>query len=92
MASSEALTARPQWRALQAHHAQVQGLHLRELFAQDPGRAERMAVEATGIYFDYSKNRVTAETVGLLVQLAEGVGLRGRIEAMCRQTSLQNSW
>jgi len=84
MASSEALTARPQWRALQAHHAQVQGLHLRELFAQDPGRAQRMSMEAAGIYFDYSKNRITDETVGLLARLAEGVGLRARIEAMFR--------
>ncbi len=84
MASSEALTGRPQWRALQAHHAQVQGLHLRELFAQDPGRAQRMSVEAAGIYFDYSKNRITDETIGLFVQLAEAVGLRARIEAMFR--------
>ncbi len=84
MASSEALTGRPQWRALQAHQAQVQGLHLRELFAQDPGRAQRMSVEAAGIYFDYSKNRITDETIGLFVQLAEAVGLRARIEAMFR--------
>ncbi len=84
MAGTEALTQRPAWKALQAHHAKVKDLHLRKLFAEDPRRGERLAVEAAGIYLDYSKNRITDETVGLLVRLAEASGLRGRIDAMFR--------
>ena len=61
-----------------------QGLHLRELFADDPGRGERLALEAVGIYLDYSKNRITDETLQLLLQLAEESGLRARIDAMFR--------
>jgi glucose-6-phosphate isomerase len=72
------------WRALEAHYEQVSKLHLRQLFAQDPGRAEAMSFEADGLYFDYSKNRVTAETMKLLAQLAEDCGLRDRINAMFR--------
>ena len=84
MASNQPLTQRPAWKGLQAHHGKVQGLHLRNLFAEDPKRGERMTVEAAGIYFDYSKNRVTDETVKLLLQLAEQSGLRARIDAMFR--------
>jgi glucose-6-phosphate isomerase len=84
MASNEPLTKRPAWKGLQAHHGKVQALHLRDLFAEDPKRGERMAVEAAGIYFDYSKNRVTDETIELLLQLAEQSGLRARIDAMFR--------
>jgi len=78
------LTSRPAWKALEAHHQQIQGLHLRDLFAGDPARGERMTVEAQGIYLDYSKNRATDETVRLLVGLAEESGLRARIDAMFR--------
>src|SRR4051812_45607645 len=72
------------WKALEAHHQQVKGLHLRQLFADDPGRGERLTLEAAGIYFDYSKNRITDETLTLLLQLAEESGLRVRIDAMFR--------
>jgi glucose-6-phosphate isomerase len=70
--------------ALRAHYRDIRGLHLRELFADDPTRGERLTVEAEGIYLDYSKNRVTDETLKLLVELAELSGLRGRIDAMFR--------
>jgi glucose-6-phosphate isomerase len=76
------LTARPAWRALQAHHEKVRDLHLRTLFEQDPKRGERLTAEAAGLYLDYSKNRITDETLDLLMQLAEESGLRGRIDAM----------
>ncbi len=72
------------WNALVAHHQKIRDLHLRQLFAVDPARGERMTVEAVGLYLDYSKNRVTDETLKLLVQLAEESGLRGRIDAMFR--------
>jgi len=78
------LTERPAWKALRAHHAQVRGAHLRELFAADPRRGERLAFEAAGIYFDYSKHRITDETLKLLLALAEEAGLPGRREAMFR--------
>ncbi|HTO85035.1 MAG TPA: glucose-6-phosphate isomerase [Methylomirabilota bacterium] len=75
---------RPAWTALEKHHKKMAGVHLRELFAGDTGRGERLAVEAAGIYFDYSKNRITDETLKLLLQLAEESGLRARIDAMFR--------
>jgi glucose-6-phosphate isomerase len=78
------LTERPAWKALQTHNQQIRATSLRDLFAQDPARGERMAVEAEGLYFDYSKHRVTDETVRLLLQLAEESGLRARIETMFR--------
>jgi glucose-6-phosphate isomerase len=81
---TQPVTARPAWKALQEHFASVRALHLRELFAADPGRGERFAAEAAGVYLDYSKNRVTGETLRLLVRLAEESGLRARIEAMFR--------
>jgi len=77
-----ALPRRPAWAALQAHHAAIAPLHLRELFAQDPGRGERLRAEAAGVYLDYSKNRITDTTLELLVRLAEESALRARIEAM----------
>jgi len=83
-ADVRSLTALPAWKALEAHHRQVAGLHLRQLFADDPSRGERMAAEAAGIYLDYSKNRVTDETLALLLRLADERGLRGRIDAMFR--------
>jgi glucose-6-phosphate isomerase len=79
---ASALTQRPQWQALAAHERQIRGLHLHDLFASDPRRGERLALEAVGVYLDYSKNRVTDETLRLLVALAESAGLRARIEAM----------
>src|SRR5215468_7585728 len=83
-AGTQALTARPAWKALEAHHRTVRELHLRNLFADDPKRGERMTAEAVGIYLDYSKNRITEETLKLLLQLAEECGLRTRIDAMFR--------
>ena len=82
--STQALTNSPVWKELQAHHGEVAGLHLRELFAADPKRGERLTVEACGLYLDYSKNRVTDRTLELLLALAAERGLRGRIEAMFR--------
>jgi glucose-6-phosphate isomerase len=78
------LTARPAWKALEAHYEKVRDLHLRSLFASDPKRGERLTAEAAGLYFDYSKNRITEETLDLLLQLAEESGLRARIDAMFR--------
>jgi glucose-6-phosphate isomerase len=76
------LTARPAWKALQAHHEKVWDLHLRTLFEHDPARGERLTAEAAGLYLDYSKNRVTDETLDLLLRLADESGLRARIDAM----------
>ncbi|HBE28645.1 MAG TPA: glucose-6-phosphate isomerase [Ktedonobacter sp.] len=76
------LTQRPAWKALADHYQKTRDLHLRTLFAEDPKRGERFAREAIGIYFDYSKNRVTEETMRLLLELAESSGLRERIDAM----------
>ena len=70
--------------ALERHHAEIRGLHLRDLFAEDPGRGERLAAEGAGVYLDYSKNRVTDETLRLLLRLAEECGLPERTEAMFR--------
>ena len=81
---SPALTDRPAWKALTAHHEIVGKRHLRTLFADDAVRGERLTAEAVGIYFDYSKNRVTDETLKLLLQLADETGLQSRIEAMFR--------
>jgi glucose-6-phosphate isomerase len=78
------LTERPAWVALQAHQKAIAPIHLRKLFADDPARGERLALAAVGVYLDYSKNRITEETVKLLVQLAEQSGLRERIDAMFR--------
>jgi glucose-6-phosphate isomerase len=72
----------PEWRALQRHHQELEDVHLRDLFAADPARGETMTAEAGDLYVDYSKNRVTAETVRLLVALATRAGLRRRIDAM----------
>jgi len=76
------LTQRPAWLALQAHYEEMRDRHLRDLFAQDPGRGERLTAEAVGLFLDYSKNRLTDQTLRLLLGLAEGCGLRERIEAM----------
>ena len=81
---TNSLTERPAWKALQAHYNQIHSRHLKTLFAEDPKRGERLVVEAAGLYFDYSKHRVTDETLRLLLALAEEAGLRGRIDAMFR--------
>jgi glucose-6-phosphate isomerase len=83
-ADRQAATACPAWKALETHYEQIRDKHLRTLFAQDPGRGERLTLEAAGIYLDYSKHRITDETLRLLVQLAGEAGLRGRIDAMFR--------
>ncbi len=77
-----ALTATPAWQALAAHHAQIKDLHLRRLFADDPDRAERFSVEGGGLFLDYSKNRITDESVRLLLQLAHERGVSKRRDAM----------
>src|ERR1700733_4491328 len=78
------LRERPAWKALEQHYAEIAGVHLRQLFADDPGRGERLTAEAAGLYLDYSKNRVTDETLRLLVQLAEESGVAERRDAMFR--------
>ena len=82
--SSASLTRRPEWATLQEHYQRIKEVHLRQLFADDPKRGERLTAEAVGLYFDYSKHRITDETIRLLVQLAEACGLRERIDAMFR--------
>ena len=72
------------WQAVQKHYEAIRGLHLRALFTDDPMRGERMTAEAAGVYLDYSKNRVTDETLNLLIGLADQCGLRARIDAMFR--------
>jgi glucose-6-phosphate isomerase len=81
-ASTQPLTARPAWKALQTHYPDVKNLPLQKLFADDPKRGERLTLEAAGLYLDYSKNRITDQTLKLLLQLAEESGLRSRIDAM----------
>src|SRR5579884_275435 len=78
------LTDRPAWKALQNHFQNIKPLHLRQLFAEDPQRGTRLTAEAAGVYLDYSKNRLTDETLGLLLRLADECGLRARIDAMFR--------
>src|SRR5215472_16612992 len=76
------LTQRPAWKALDEHYQKVRNLHLRTLFAEDSKRGERFVLDAVGVYFDYSKNRITDETLRLLFDLAASAGLRERIDAM----------
>ncbi len=82
--SHSTLRAAPEWQALARHHTVVGGRHLRDLFADDPMRGERLAVETADVYLDYAKQRVTDETMALLVRLAEARGVHERIEAMFR--------
>ncbi|OZB47448.1 MAG: hypothetical protein B7X42_07015, partial [Thiomonas sp. 14-66-4] len=82
--SAPPLTQLPAWQALVDHHRIMGSRHLRQFFADDPQRGERLQVEAAGLYFDFSKNRVTDETLALLVDLAEHCGLRERRDAMFR--------
>src|SRR5215813_14046873 len=79
---TKSLTERRAWNALVDHHQKIRDLHLRELFVEDLTRGDRMTVEAVGLFLDYSKNRVTDETLKLLLQLANESGLRTRIDAM----------
>jgi glucose-6-phosphate isomerase len=78
------LRERKAWQALERHYAEISGVHLRELFADDPGRGERLTAEAAGIFLDYSKNRITSETMALLIELAEESGVLERRDAMFR--------
>jgi glucose-6-phosphate isomerase len=82
MPSVRPLRERPAWKALERHFEEVRGKHLRELFAADPKRGERLVAEGAGLFLDYSKNRITDETVELLGALAEQSGVPDRIEAM----------
>ena len=86
-----ALTSRPAWQALVAHHARMGNVHLRELFATDSQRGERFAIEAAGFYLDYSKNRITDETLTLLAALANACGLRERTAAMFRGDTINTT-
>jgi glucose-6-phosphate isomerase len=83
-AIEQSAVKRQSWKALESHYQSVSKLHLRELFDEDPDRGERMAAEAVGLYLDYSKNRITDETLKLLFRVAEEAGLRSRIDAMFR--------
>src|SRR5258708_36935949 len=83
-AAIQPLTLRTSWKALESNYQKVRQSHLRQLFADEPKRGERLTLEAVGLYLDYSKNRVTDETLKLLLQLAEEAGLRARIDAMFR--------
>src|SRR2546427_2641371 len=80
----KSLTRRPAWKALATHYKEMSNWHLRDLFADDAKRGEQLTAEAVGLYLDYSKNRITKETVRLLVKLAEESGLRAHIDAMFR--------
>lgn len=82
MTDTTSVTQRPAWQALSAHYQQIKDLHLKTLFAQDPQRGERFTAEAVGLYLDYSKHRITAETLQLLLNLAQESGMRERIDAM----------
>src|ERR1700728_1361134 len=82
--SIRSFTRRDAFKALQAHYKQIRTRHLRELFAEDPERGKRLTAEAAGLFFDYSKNRITDETIQLLLKLADESGLRQRIDAMFR--------
>ncbi len=79
------------WPLLETHHKKVREVHLRQLFDEDRLRGKRMSREAAGIYLDYSKNRITGETLRLLVELAEEAGLRDRIDAMFRGDKINST-
>ena len=83
-ATTKPLRERQAWKSLANHYEKIRHLHLRQIFADDPARGERMAAEGAGLYLDYSKNRITDETLKLLFQLADECELRGRIDAMFR--------
>ncbi len=85
------LTGRPAWKELELHFQRISKLHLRQFFADDPERGKRMTAEATGIYLDYSKNRITDQTLKILFQLAEESSLKQRIEAMFRGDKINST-
>src|SRR5882762_11618789 len=85
------LTERPAWKDLESHFQKVRELHLRQLFAADPERGKGMTAEGAGIYLDYSKNRLTDQTIKLLLQLSEQSGLRPRIDAMFRGDKINST-
>src|SRR5205809_6851886 len=89
--TDRSLTERPAWKDLDVHFKKVRKQHLRKLFAADPERGQRMTAEAAGIYLDYSKNRITSQTIKLLLQLAEESGLRPRIDAMFRGVKINTT-
>ena len=82
MLEGKPLKETPAWRALQAHYEKIKNTHLRQLFADDPKRGEHLTAEGAGLYLDFSKNRITDETVRLLVQLATERGVTDRLDAM----------
>ena len=84
MTEPHLITETPEWQRLAEHHESMAGVHLRDLFADDPKRGETMTVEAGDLFLDYSKNRITAEALDLLAALAVRAGLPERIEAMWR--------
>jgi len=81
-AGNSVVTESAEWRALESHYEEMRDLHLRDIFEEDPGRGERLTLEAGGLYFDYSKNRITDKTVELVVALAEACGLKTAVDAM----------
>jgi glucose-6-phosphate isomerase len=81
----------PEWRALEEHYQKTRRLHLRDLFATDPTRGERLTAEAAGLYLDYAKHRITDDTLDLLVRLAEASGLHDRIDAMFRGDKINST-
>ena len=85
------LTSLPEWKALAAHYEKIKGQHIRDMFASDPKRAERFSVNAEGVYYDYSKHRINAETMELLVSLAKAAGLKDGIEAMFTGEKINNT-
>ena len=85
---TQRLTERPAWKALEKHHREIRRLHLRQIFADDPRRGERLTASAAGLYLDYSKHRITDETIRLLLRLAEDCALPDRIEAMFGGTKI----
>ena len=89
--NKQTITSSPTWQALAAHFEKIQSQHLRQLFADDPQRGERLAVEAAGIYLDYSKNRINNETLTLLLQLAEQADLKARIDGMFRGDKINST-
>ncbi|MGO4756685.1 glucose-6-phosphate isomerase, partial [Streptomyces sp. 2MCAF27] len=82
--SIDSLRQKPSWKALEQHHSEIGAVQLRDLFAQDPDRGERLCAEGAGLYLDYSKNRVTDETMRLLCELARECGVEERRDAMFR--------
>src|SRR5262249_40626364 len=91
MAEAQRPTETPAWRALQAHYEKIKDVHLRQLFADDSKRGERLTAEGAGLYLDYSKNRITDETIRLLLQLAKECGVAERRDAMFRGDKINST-